>query len=107
MCLKLDNHFCFVLSWVVSAMGGRASRQQVEMVPNPGSEVGHMHSRREGEGVEVTCKVMDEDYLGSITLESGREGLRCRFAWNSKTTEVPAQCSGQNKVVKCQCDSEV
>ncbi|KAG0559408.1 hypothetical protein KC19_10G102300 [Ceratodon purpureus] len=73
-------------------------------VPNDGSEVGYM-KRPVEEDVEVTCKVKDEEYLGNVTLESGREGLRCRFAWSTNVADFPAQTQ-QNKDVKCCCSSE-
>jgi hypothetical protein len=59
-----------------------------------------------GSEVEVICKVQDEEYLGNVTLESGREGLRCRFAWSTTMADFPVQ-SEQNKDVKCCCSSEV
>lgn len=62
-------------------------------------------SKRPATGnVEVTCKVQDEEHLGNVTLESGREGLRCRFAWNASVADFPAQ--PQNKGVNCHCSSE-
>jgi hypothetical protein len=74
-------------------------------VANAGSEVGYMRGPA-GEEVEVTCKVKDEEYLGNVTLESGREGLRCRLAWSTNVADFPAQ-SEQNKDVKCCCSLEV
>lgn len=59
-----------------------------------------------GQDVEVLCKVQDQEYLGNVTLESGREGLRCRFAWSTNVAEFPAN-QRENKDVQCRCSPEV
>jgi hypothetical protein len=62
------------------------------------------------EAVEVMCKLRqgEEEYLGNIMLESGKEGLRCRFAWAaSSVEEVAASCDPHRKAVTCRCNPEV
>ncbi len=64
------------------------------------------------EAVEVMCKLRqgeeEEEYLGNIMLESGKEGLRCRFAWAaSSVEEVAASCDPHRKTVTCRCNPEV
>jgi len=76
-------------------------------VPNMGSEVGYMNRSASGEDLEVLCKVQDEEYLGNVTLESGRDGLRCRFAWSTNVADFPARSNQHNKDVKCCCSAEV
>lgn len=58
-----------------------------------------------GQDVEVLCKVQDPEYLGNVTLESGREGLRCRFVWSANVADFPAN-QRENKDVQCRCSSE-
>lgn len=58
------------------------------------------------EDLEVLCKVQDEEYLGNLTLESGRDGLRCRFAWSTNVADFPARSSQLTKDVKCSCSAE-
>lgn len=59
-----------------------------------------------GSEVDVLCKVRDEEYLGNVTMESGRKGLRCRFTWSTNVADFPAR-SQPNKDVKCCCSAEV
>jgi hypothetical protein len=60
------------------------------------------------EAVEVMCKLKQgEDYLGNIVLESGNEGLRCRFAWTARVEEVAASFDAHRKGVTCRGDPEV
>jgi hypothetical protein len=60
------------------------------------------------EAVEVMCKLKQgEDYLGNIVLESGNEGLRCRFAWTARVEEVAASFDAHCKGVTCRGDPEV
>lgn len=58
-----------------------------------------------GSEVDVLCKVRDEEYLGNVTMESGRKGLRCRFTWSTNVADFPAR-SQPNKDVKCCCSAE-
>lgn len=57
--------------------------------------------------VEVVCKVQDEVHLGNVTMESGREGLRCRFAWSSNVADFPARPEPSKDLVSCYCSTEV